>query len=481
MAGVKEFKDLIELNEYVTKKIEMTGLTSETFRFYADVVRANNHSTGLYIDVSQPYTAKNGTRNIEITVYVPRYLAPKILEVIKVSNVKELVGKKWIFQGRLSFFRDRMSFTFYADTIAPMGESEIEKRRKEILKELEVRNLLMKEKHDLSELPPIKKIAIITSKSAAGYEDFLKNLTVHYLYRPIVHLYESPMQGAQTASGIILALNRIRKSNIDYDVVVIARGGGARSDLMYFDDLSLGIEIAKFNEYCPILSGIGHERDFTIPDYVAWKRFATPTEVARAISKQIEDNVKKLDDSYNDLRILLSNVFKIYERTVELGLIDYMKKVIESDFIKIVKDLDETYEKIENFVSYKINDSSQRLSEDFLRFMSNSLENKLKSKKDSVENFEKILERDISILLSNKETMLNETFQELLKREEFAPLLFGGALVMKSGHFVKSIRQMKIGDKLDLYLKDGKVKTKVVAEKKIKKEELYGGHTLFRS
>ena len=480
--GVKEFKDLIELNEYVLQKIEMTGLTSETYRFYADVVRANDHPTGLYIDVSQPYTAKRGTRNIEITVFVPKYIAPKVLEVIKVSNVKKLVGKKWIFQGKLSFYRDRMSFTFYANTIAPVGESEIEKRRKEILKELEVRNLLMTIKHELSELPPIKRIAIISSKTAAGYEDFLKNLTVSYIYKPIVHLYESPMQGAKTAAGIMLALNRIRNSEIDYDVVVIARGGGAHSDLMYFDDLALGVEIARFNdEVCPVLSGIGHERDFTIPDYVAWRRFATPTEVARAISKQIEDNIKKLDDNWNDLVLLISNVFKNYENILDLNVIDYFRKSIMNDINRFKMDLDETYLNLKNYLEYKLSNSEQKLSKEFINYISNNLKNTLNSKNMEIENSEKALEKDLSILISEKETLINNKFQELLKKREFAPLLFGGAIILKDGNFVSSIKQLRVGDKLRLYLKDGNVKTRVVLDKKNKKEELYGGHTLFRN
>ncbi|WP_143611733.1 exodeoxyribonuclease VII large subunit [Thermosipho sp. 1244] len=481
MGIVKEFKDLIELNEYVVNKIESTGITQETFRFYADVVRANVHNTGLYIDVSQTYPGKKGMRNIEITVFVLKFLYPRMLKVLGIESEKDLVGKKWIFQGKLSFYRDRMSFTFFADTIAPVGESEIEKRRKEILKELKMRNLLMLEKHDLSELPPIKKIAIISSSTAAGYEDFLKNLKVSYLYQPIVHLYESPMQGAQTATGIILALNRIKRSNIDYDVVVIARGGGAKSDLMYFDDLILGVEIAKFNEYCPVLSGIGHERDFTIPDYVAWKRFATPTEVARAISKQIDDNIKRVDNNWNDLRLLVMNLFKNVNNILNFQLIDYINKTITVRFENINYLLDNYYENLENHLEYKIEFSKRRISKDVLNFISEKMNGKFKNEESNMLNYAKLLEKDFELKISRAESSINVIFQELLKKEELAPLLFGGAVILKNGKKVSSIRQIKIGEKLGLYLKDGKINVKAFNERKNKKEELYGGHTLFKN
>ncbi|MDK2886366.1 MAG: exodeoxyribonuclease large subunit [Thermosipho sp. (in: thermotogales)] len=484
MENIIEFKDLIDLYEYVNRKIELSGLTSEEFRFYADVVRAKSHKTGLYISVSQPYSTKYGSRNIEITVYVPAKLGSIILTRLGLKSADELVGKKWIFQGRLSFYKDRLSFTFYADTIAPVGDSEIEKRRKEILNELKAQNLLMTEIHDLSELEPIKKIAIISSKTAAGYEDFLKNLTVPLIYRPIVHLYESPMQGAETATGIILALNRIRNSQIDYDVVVIARGGGASSDLMYFDDLKLGIEIANFNNFCPVLSGIGHERDFTIPDYVAWKRFATPTEVARAISKQIEDNIKKLDNNWREFEIIMINFLDKFERKTDDSIIQIINNSINSNLKTLSKDSIEHLKNIKRFINFTFSSLEQTISSEFISYLSNSIENELINNIKFLENFKIIISQNIQSEISQRDEKLNEIFDSLLKHREYAAILFGGAILRKNKNFVNSVNQVKIGDNLRAFLKDGTLNLKVVKEKNTekKKEEIdaYGGHTLFK-
>ncbi|MBO8161531.1 MAG: exodeoxyribonuclease VII large subunit [Thermosipho sp. (in: Bacteria)] len=483
MGKVLEFKDLIELHEYVNHKIELSGLTSELFRFYADVVRAKSHKTGLYINVSQPYSTKYGVRNIEITVYVPGRLGEIILSKLNLKKAEELVGKKWIFQGNLSFYKDRMSFTFYADTIAPVGESEIEKRRKEILKELKKRNLLMTETHDLSELDPIRKIAIITSKTAAGYEDFLKNLNVPTLYKPIVHLYESPMQGAETASGIILALNRIKKSKINYDIVVIARGGGASSDLMYFDDLELGIEIANFNNYCPVLSGIGHERDFTIPDFVAWKRFATPTEVARAISKQIEDNIKILDNNRRELEILIISLMDKFESWTDSSTIQLIDKTLKTSFKDLKKSFVEAFENINQFLNFKFRSLEKEISTDFISYLSNNIKSTLSNNFQMVENLKTIISQNISNELSKKDEKLNKIFDSLLKKREYAAILFGGAILRKNAQFISSVKEVKNGDKIKAYLKDGVLKLKVYNEKNNKKKEevdAYGGHTLFK-
>ncbi|MBO8139043.1 MAG: exodeoxyribonuclease VII large subunit [Thermosipho sp. (in: Bacteria)] len=484
MDRIIEFNDLIDLYEYINRKIELSGLTSEKFRFYADVVRAKSHKTGLFISVSQPYSTRYGSRNIEITVYVPAKLGNVILSRLGLKSSNELVGKKWIFQGRLSFYKDRMSFTFYADTIAPVGDSEIEKRRKEILNELKIQNLLMTEIHDLSELEPIKKIAIISSKTAAGYEDFLKNLTVPLLYRPIVHLYESPMQGAETATGIISALNKIRASQIDYDVVVIARGGGASSDLMYFDDLKLGIEIANFNNYCPVLSGIGHERDFTIPDYVAWKRFATPTEVARAISKQIEDNIKKLDNNWREFEIVMINFLDKYDRKTDESILQIINNSINSNLKTLTKNSIDNLKNIKQFINFTFSSLQKTISADFISYLSDSINNELRNNIKFLENFKTIISQNLNSKISHKDEQLNEIFDSLLAKREYAAILFGGAVLRKEENFVKSVKQVKLGDYLKAFLKDGTLNLKVVKEKNTdkKKEEIdaYGGNTLFK-
>jgi len=91
-------------------------------------------------------------------------------------------------------------------------------------------------------------------------------------------------------------------------IVVIIRGGGSKSDLMYFDDLELAYIIAKFNEKIPVVVGIGHEQDKTIPDYVSWKNYSTPTEVSRDIVNQINFYVDRIESLEKDLTLYFNNI-----------------------------------------------------------------------------------------------------------------------------------------------------------------------------
>jgi exodeoxyribonuclease VII large subunit len=124
-----------------------------------------------------------------------------------------------------------------------------------------------------------QRIAIITSPTAAGYEDFLNHLTnnaSNLAFYP--HLFPATMQGEQTEPSIIAALNAIYRRREQFDVVLIIRGGGATSDLASFDTYDLAVNCAQFP--LPIITGIGHERDNTVLDFVAHYRAKTPTAAA---------------------------------------------------------------------------------------------------------------------------------------------------------------------------------------------------------
>jgi exodeoxyribonuclease VII large subunit len=127
------------------------------------------------------------------------------------------------------------------------------------------------------ELP--QRIAVISSEQAAGYQDFIQQLHDNdYGYGFSVTLFASLMQGEKAAQNIMEALNRINAHRGAFDAVAIIRGGGAVADLMCFDDYALAAHVAQFP--LPVLSGIGHDKDESIVDMVAFRALKTPTAVA---------------------------------------------------------------------------------------------------------------------------------------------------------------------------------------------------------
>lgn len=171
---------------------------------------------------------------------------------------------------------------------------DMARRRREILKQLEEEGVLTLNKE--LELPLLtRRIAVISSATAAGYGDFCNQLE-HNPYGFIFYprLFPAIMQGDRVEQSIIAALDAINARRDDWDVVVIIRGGGATSDLSGFDTYNLAANCAQFP--LPIITGIGHERDDTVLDSVSHTRVKTPTAAAEFLINHLHDTAETLED-----------------------------------------------------------------------------------------------------------------------------------------------------------------------------------------
>ena len=185
---------------------------------------------------------------------------------------------------------------------------DLQAKRQAILNSLEEEGILSLNKELIMPSLP-QRIAVISSATAAGYEDFLRHLTDNrqgFIF--YTHLFPALMQGEQTESSIISALDKVFEYRDSFDVVVIIRGGGATSELSAFDSYNLAANCAQFP--LPIITGIGHERDDTVLDFIAFHRAKTPTAVADFLIGQMEETSSALSDCYENIR---ENTFAILE------------------------------------------------------------------------------------------------------------------------------------------------------------------------
>ena len=153
---------------------------------------------------------------------------------------------------------------------------EIERRRRETIARLQQDGVWDMNRE--LELPrPTLRIAIVSSDTAAGYQDFMNELGRN-TYRFQTTLFRSLMQGDAAEESIVAALTEIAQREEDFDVVAIIRGGGSTSDLALFDSYLIASYVAQFP--LPIFSGIGHDKDVSVVDMVAHTSLKTPTAVA---------------------------------------------------------------------------------------------------------------------------------------------------------------------------------------------------------
>ena len=171
---------------------------------------------------------------------------------------------------------------------------DMARKRQEILRQLQEEGVLELNKElDMPMLP--KRIAVISSPTAAGYGDFYNQLTNNqggfYFH---TELFPALMQGDGVEQSILRALDNIYAREEEFDVVVIIRGGGATSDLTGFDTYPLAAAVAQFP--LPIITGIGHERDDTVLDMISHTRVKTPTAAAEFLIGQMQLAADELTD-----------------------------------------------------------------------------------------------------------------------------------------------------------------------------------------
>ncbi|MDE5843311.1 MAG: exodeoxyribonuclease VII large subunit [Muribaculaceae bacterium] len=168
------------------------------------------------------------------------------------------------------------------DPAYTLGDAE--RRRREIL-EMLTREGLINSNRNLRLVYNPQKIAVISAAGAAGYGDFMHQIeTSGFSFYPL--LYPAAMQGVRTAESVIQALDRVEMAVDFWDCVIIIRGGGATDDLNSFDDPQLARRVAECP--LPVIVGIGHERDRTVLDEIAHTRCKTPTAVAAFLIERLQ-------------------------------------------------------------------------------------------------------------------------------------------------------------------------------------------------
>ena len=182
-------------------------------------------------------------------------------------------------RGKVSLFEARGDFQFIIDRLQPAGLGAILRAFEALKAKLEAEGLFdPARKRPLPRFP--QRIAIVSSAKGAAIHDVLSIISRRWPMLA-VDLYPTTVQGTEAATEILAALRAIAKRTDDYDLVLLTRGGGAREDLLPFDDEALARAIVAQPQ--PVVSAVGHETDFTIADLAADLRAATPSAAAEQI------------------------------------------------------------------------------------------------------------------------------------------------------------------------------------------------------
>lgn len=353
-------------------------------------------------------------------------------------------------------FHELYGFSLTVHDIDPsytLGDQAL--NRAAILKQLDEEGVLYLNKE--LELPiPTQRIAVISSPTAAGYEDFLDQLNNNaYGFVFYTKLFPAIMQGDRTEDSTIAALERIYEHLDCFDAVVIIRGGGATSDLSSFDSYMLAASCAQFP--LPIITGIGHERDDTVLDIVAHTRAKTPTAVAEFLINNMAETAMELDDvaknivslvtqRIQDEAVLLSR-FETQNSFVLKGWYKEQENILSSAKSLLTKDLQRMI---------KDNESHFALLGETLARNTQQI---IKERQNEFPQIEESLKRNIQQKYKDQSLQLDMYEKHLLLASPGNILKKGYTLTMKNGKVIKKQLSVKDGDEITTYFSDGSVRS----------------------
>lgn len=264
-----------------------------------------------------------------------------------------------------------------------------------------------------TELPaPCRRIAVISSDTAAGYGDFRDQLMAdNNRFGFVPTLFPAVMQGDQTVQSIIDALDKIYEQIDHFDAVVIIRGGGATTDMAAFDEYDLACNVANFP--LPVITGIGHDRDESVVDMVAAIRCKTPTAVAAFL-------VEKMMELETELLSIQQDITHAFRKRL-------------SDETHEVERLSHS---LSSVCRLTLQSAAQWVDMCGIR-LTTAIRTLLREESHRLEMLEK------SLTLVSPETILGK----------------GYSLTVSKGKVVSSVKDLQPGDQLTTYLKDGNIQS----------------------
>src|SRR6056297_3768331 len=264
-------------------------------------------------------------------------------------------GMEIVVHGYINIYKDRGEYQLYADQIVPEGKGTLYQAFEKLKKKLEEEGLFDKDRKKKIPLIP-KKIGIVTSPTGAAVRDMLSVVDRRFENISIL-IVPSLVQGDQASRQIVEGIDYLN-SRSDIDLIIISRGGGSIEDLWPFNEEEVvrAVDASKI----PVISGVGHETDFTIADFVADLRAPTPSAAAELAIGNREEIENRLDNLSR--RLLQNQKARLKNARERLSSISNRRifKKPEELFINKMQKLDDLSRELKWNMEKKLNKSKER-------------------------------------------------------------------------------------------------------------------------
>lgn len=346
-------------------------------------------------------------------------------------------GMKVLVKGKISVFESTGNYQMYVEEMLEDGVGNLHIAFEQLKKKLEQEGLFdPKYKKEIPKIP--MKVGIVTASTGAAVKDILSTIKRRFPICKTI-LFPCLVQGELAKDDIVKKLDIA--DNYGLDVIILGRGGGSIEDLWPFNEEVVARKV--FSCKTPIISGVGHQIDFTICDFVADVRAETPTGAAERAVPKLSDLLLEINNN-------------------EVRLTNGIKRILDNSKLRLKK-LKESYVLKNPLGLYEIKEQKLDNIIDKLNTCINAMLYTKNSKLEIIKN--SIIFKDPSILYENKLKKNNHLIEKLEILNPLNALKRGYTITKKDGKCISNIDGVKINDNVNISLKDGEIKAKVMEVK----------------
>ncbi|SFA44876.1 Exodeoxyribonuclease VII large subunit [Parageobacillus thermantarcticus] len=362
-------------------------------------------------------------------------------------------GMNVLVRGEISVYEPSGNYQIYVKEMQPEGIGNLYLAYEQLKKRLEAEGLFSPEhKKPIPAFP--RYIGVVTSPTGAAIRDIVTTIRRRYPIATVI-LFPTLVQGAEAAGSIVRSIEKANELGY-IDVLIVGRGGGSIEELWAFNEEAVARAI--FASKVPIISAVGHETDFTIADFVADLRAPTPTGAAELAVPHMTELMERI--SQRKLRLMRAMKEKIAAESERLLRLQksyafrYPKKLYEQK----EQQLDSLLERLQRHTERLFDKKRERLEQLRLKLLRHHPAEQLSRMKEKHESLIKSLEKEMRSLVHHQQLRFTSLVSHLHALSPLKIMERGYSLVYnEKKELVKSVRQLQLGDTIQVRLQDGQI------------------------
>lgn len=433
----KEYISITEINRIIKNTIELNPVLKSVY-IKGEISNLKFHGRGhLYFSLKD--------ENSKINAVMFNYKNSGIDFVPK-------DGDSVLVHGRVSVYEASGSYQIYVDSLELDGLGNLYVLFEKLKKKLSEEGLFNPEhKQRIKRVP--RKIGVITAPTGAAVRDIISTINNRF---PMTEIYLFPtlVQGESAASNIV-SMIELANTFDDIDTIILGRGGGSIEDLWAFNEEIVARAI--YNSRIPIISGVGHEIDFTISDFVADKRAPTPTGAAIMAVPDIVEVKRYFSNAKDRINTSISNKLDSYSELLK----KYKSNYIINNPIRLYEmkeqKLDILYEKLNTNIKIKLDNSKHRLEKIKSNYILNNPKVLYEKEKDKLSNINTTLNKEILNILNNNKNRIDTIKVKLDLLNPDNILDKGYSIIYKDNKIIKDINSIGVNDSINIMVKNGNI------------------------